>query len=348
MSGAPLLDCCAYSFREGVPLAAETTDEHRDFGNAVDAHARWVVNGRQGDAPTPVEKVDPSDYLLTCRVLEEWLVGFGLEGMRAQVAFAWDVSTDTARELPTAGDRDYSGAQTGEVPGTTDIVRLVGDELVVIDVKTGFTDIEQYDWQLDSLTLAAARTYDKSAARAITLKVGPTKAYARDRMLDVFTLGDIASRLRANIESIPTAEPRAGAHCTARWCKAVAACPETQKAVELIPLAALVKSDRAFPMTVKIESPEHALWLRDRVKMVAEAADEILAAVKDYARSSGGLPAPGGKVWIEVPSTRSSIDGKAALALAEKMGAPQEDLAACMKSAVVKSFREIKAKGAAA
>ena len=358
MSAAPLLSLCQYSFRDEVPWIEVGDHDHLDFGNAVDAWVRWFVTEKgKGNPPIPPATVDVSDYALTCQRIEEWLVAFGhLDEMRVQVAFAWTPATDTARELVTV-DRDYSSKLPGEYPGTTDIVVVTAARVIVIDIKTGYqTPLEQYDAQLDDYGLALARTYQRDAVTVITLKGTTTRAFERRRELDAFDLNDVASLRRAQLEAVPTSTPVPGAHCTERWCKAIASCPATQAAAEqLLPVTSLVKKGEtavSYPMTVQIQSPEHALWLRDRAKMIQEMAGEILDAVKDYARKSGGIPVGDGKkVWTEVPSTRSGgIDGKKALDLLEnKYGASNDDLSACMKpSIVVNQFREVNAKGRAA
>jgi hypothetical protein len=343
--GALLTVCQAWA-KDDARWENDYPKTEASFGHEFHANMELAINLGE----RIVAHADPRMMTLVQRGYE-W-IDFALaktgNGARAEVPLAWDLSTDKARTLPSNGQRDYTQATPTELCGTADIILLTPDgTLHIYDWKTG-NDLSYARDQLRTLAVLGVKRYRAKRCVIAALKVDENGVEEVGREeLDAFDVEVIAEGLRQYLSAIPTSEPNPGAHCFDFYCPHRVHCPATTKAIaELIPATALVR--KGFPLSMEIQSPEHAAYMLPLVDLAMDAAEKIRDQLKEYARGLGGLPLPNGKVWKEIPSTRSSVDGKGALALAEKLGADPNDLAACMKSMVVKSFRVVNAKGKAA
>jgi hypothetical protein len=231
-----------------------------------------------------------------------------------EVAYAYDVETDTARVLPRASHRDYASVQPGEIPGTADLVHVGADRVTVADVKSGFQPhiepVEQHR-QLRFLALAAARAYMVDAATIQILHINDGKLRATEATLNAGELDAIAAEVRRLHRAIPEAQPRPGRHCTESWCPALAVCPSTQA------LAATVATEAALPpphkLSVTVDSDEHALWMAAAVPAAQKFLDAVNAAWKAHVKAKGGIALPNGKVFRQVdPMERVTMTGRGA------------------------------------
>ena len=59
----------------------------------------------------------------------------------AEVAFAYDVETGKARELGRDVERQYGKLAPTEIPGSLDLLYMVGDVLHIDDYKTGRSEV---------------------------------------------------------------------------------------------------------------------------------------------------------------------------------------------------------------
>ena len=147
-------------------------------GTAIHAHvARLLEDGlwepeREEDpeARAVLLRMGPAELRASCAFE-------GVSSLRAEVPFALDPSSGTARLLPPAsgGHRDYSSAPAGSVCGTADAVAAGDGRVLVTDFKTGSFPVAppETNPQLAFLALAAARAYGAPEAVARIVRVDP-------------------------------------------------------------------------------------------------------------------------------------------------------------------------------
>jgi hypothetical protein len=166
-----------------------------------------------------------------------------------EAAYAYDVSSDTARELGHV-QRKYVGLTPFEIPGTADLVAADADSLSVLDYK-GHELVEP------AATNTQLATYALMAARAMGREHVDVGIYYRSTgWLDTATLGPMeldahAARLRQlQIDVAREAadpKPRTGRQC--RYCPAFLACPAQADL--------RAAADASLPMRVESMLPFH-------------------------------------------------------------------------------------------
>ena len=229
-------------------------------------------------------------------------------GREPEVAVAYNVAAGTARLLRSTGPRDYSDVRPGELVGTSDLERVTpAGRRVVRDWKTGryMMGVRPIDsGQLRFLGLAAARRHGVDEIDIELAQVDEDGIRITRDTLDAFALAAAADELRAlwaRIASGPGV-PCPGHWCADHYCPIIAECPATQRAIEAVAAAAAVR----FPLSVDLQSPEHAAYVRERLQAVEKAVAGIWAALEQYARTTP-VPAGDGKFWGVVERARESI-----------------------------------------
>lgn len=340
-SATELLTRCQYWAREGVAWADDGGNAYTAGGNVVDAYVNGAIGAPlRHPIPPPLPEGLSDEDRVACEHAREWLRWNARIGMRAQVAYAYDPTTDTARELPAGEFRDYerNGAEPHEFCGTVDIVcmgeDLDGPFVEVTDIKREYGDSKDHLQQLRSLALAAARTYRVERARIRVVRIRESGVDDRDdHWLDGFDLDFHAGELRRLLASVEGSEPAPGAHCTERYCKALAACPENARDVEsverLIQPEALVRKEER-PLSLTVESPDHAAWMLHRVRTIEKMCEHVRAAVTQYV-GEGQRLADGSELRPTF-RTVARVDNKAIELLARRYGATDEDIAACVRA----------------
>jgi hypothetical protein len=256
-------------------------------------------------------------------------------GWVAERAFAYNPTDDVARQLPRLEHRDYSSAIHGEtVAGTADLLWIEGDAVSVADWKTtveGAPDVDAHA-QLEWLALMAARSYGYDAARVITLKVTEAGVFPSEPIyLDMFQLAEIADRIRRDVAGLEGSEPIPGEHCTGRYCRAVSVCPATSTAMaQLIPDTALVRKEWRYQPI--IESPDHLALMLTVRPLLRKAMEQCDAAIEAYVSRGPVLTSDGREIkqhFRNMPRMNQGL----LLALAKELGATEEQLALCVKTA---------------
>lgn len=335
-SKSALLFACAYPFRPEVETDARAAGIPAVIGSAVQARITAIIRSEPlPDLPAELQGQDRERAeRLSLRAIE-WTGKNIRIGWRSEVKLAWSPSTDIARELPPSFDaegkeilRDYSAAKGDEICGSTDVLTMAGDAVEVVDVKTGSTPLESYVPQVRTLTLMGARRFGVSRGRWRLVKIHEdAEAEEISGELDSFELDVIAGELAERRAAIATAEPNVGPACVDLYCDARVACPATTQAVaELVPAEALVR--HAFRMTTKVEGPEHAAWMLDRVRLVESAAKAVKDAIK-AAVPEGGWELPDGSRLVESTREMPRFDKHTATALLRQLGATPEQIKAC-------------------
>lgn len=229
----------------------------------------------------------PEEYREAFALIDTASLPVSPDGYAAEVAFAFDVVTGGAIELHRKGDRDYSMCGETQIPGTADVVALVGDDGVyVADWKFGWKDLPEpaVNWQFRFLALAAARAYGRTHARVEMIRVGKDGTpYRVPAALDAFDLAEVACDLRelhanglrwAHAGGPPPV--KTGAHC--EGCASLKFCPASQ---------ALVSAPR--PMTEAYVAGLGAITREREVEVVefmrwfGAVYENVKQAVHDYA-----------------------------------------------------------------
>lgn len=156
----------------------------------------------------------------------------------AEVKFAYDTATDTARVIESEGHRDYQISAT-EVPCTVDGFHPL--ERTIVDWKTGHGDVDlpPHNPQLLFGALCASRVF---GFESVTVVIG--KTFGRDpddfepliykSAVDLFAIDEFAARVRQAFAYRPVAARayREGDHCT--YCPGRYACPSYTAAIRAI------------------------------------------------------------------------------------------------------------------
>lgn len=141
-----------------------------------------------------------------------------LFGLAAEVAFAYDVTTDTARELGRGEGRKYDDVKENELPATLDVVGMrkvsAGIRGLVVDWKSGFTTKRRIAdvAQLDVGALCVSRAYGADIVEVQLVHVAEDlEPYVQRRVLEgweidafAFTVSQVfdeALRLRAQVKA---------------------------------------------------------------------------------------------------------------------------------------------------
>jgi hypothetical protein len=317
-----LLEHCQY-FATPDAVWSDTTSAAADRGTRFHRAIALYINGVSG-LPLSVEDDIAAEFEHAKKFVDGIRTAYPNAELLAEVAFAWNPDTDEAEVIP-AVERDYQQGH-GRLCGTADLVVIIRDGkrvvgLIAWDWKTGSG--EGAGPQLRALGLMAARAYDCDAVTVGALEVtaAGVKEVAHEHH-DAFALAGIAGGLADLIAFIPGAEPRPGDHCGSLYCPARTTCPEVNKAhVALVPEQALVRK-----FSTDIESPEHAVWMMDRIRLVEAACKAIKDAIKSKVPEGGWELADGSKL-IESTRDMPRFDKNKAFALLKQLGATDEQIA---------------------
>lgn len=296
-SALALLRHCAYGFRDD--LAPPPPDEPgRPAVVGTAAHAR--IAARLGFAEPLLEGLSDDERRTvdeqTARAVE-WLAtrpGLATAAL-PEVAYAWSVSAHRARRLMPLHARDYSDVvRTHEIPCTLDAVAVLSQQrALVVDWKTGRAAHVEPARDNAQLLLGAlcARSYygvQEVEIGIVYLGDGSEPARYSSAVVSDLELDAFGAELAALWYSIPTAEPRPGAHCTEKYCKRLGQCPATASTLLEV---GQPENDHKFEVVVDaraIVSRAHAAWLLRAAKMASAVATKAEAAVREYTSAIGG------------------------------------------------------------
>lgn len=151
----------------------------------------------------------PEEWRDACAAID--LSGLDIHlSLTAEVAIAYDVETDTARELGRGAGRVYETVTDSEIPCCLDVVGVREEEVqvspgvylqrkrrigLVVDWKTGWLTRKkrvENDWQLKFGALAVARLYDLDVVEVQLINLSEGKPYVQRRVYTIVDLAQIA------------------------------------------------------------------------------------------------------------------------------------------------------------
>lgn len=268
------------------------------------------------------------------------LIGPGDETITER-AFAYDVATDTGRELAGVKRRAYGDLRPFEVPGTPDLVIRGERRLVVVDHKghEEVTEAERNE-QIATYALMVARAYGYDEVEVVIRYRAewrrPTRAVLGSLELDAH-----AAKLRqmfidvAAARKDPETYVRTGSHC--RYCPAHLSCPRTKALQQQLGSGELeVVTEAAIPFANDDDAAQ-AWELLQRIKLLTT---RISAAL--YARAAERpIPLPDGRMFGPVEKQgNAKLDGDVVYEVVkEKYGRDIADTAVT-RSATQKRLKE--------
>lgn len=337
-SGLALLHECGYSYRDDVSCPPEIRSDESARGTALAVLFEHAVNG--GAAPAISDLVadlgdDEASRLVTMwRALSAWVEANRKLGWVSEQGFAWEPETDRGRALERRGHRDYSRCTSTEVAGTADLVIIVDDTVIVYDVKSHAPGAPELDAtaQLEGLALFAARAYDYDRARIVTLNVSAERGVEpiEGEEINAFRLIEIGDRIRADVARIANSVPTVGPHCTGRYCKAIAVCPQQTTAMaQLVPDTALVRPEWRYQPV--IESPDHLAHMLALRPLINKACKQVDAAITAYV-AAGPVHTSDGREIKQSFKSMPRMNQGALTELARSKGATEDEISACVRS----------------
>jgi PD-(D/E)XK nuclease superfamily len=291
-------------------------------------------------APKPPTLPENLGQYAMCVSARAWLEEQGLlrlPGLRAEVAFAFDLATGKGRELadpPGEPARWYAdpelrakyGVAPTEVCGRIDLLCFgmdgEGSFVRTLDYKFHFAPGAPLSarGQMELCALAVSRALGVDRVRASALHVWEEGEPVEEEvlpldeetgevlgpMLDAAALAKVETWLRG-LAAIPANDVAIdGPHCKQRYCPARAACPVTGLAVEqLLPAETLARKKLAEP----IADAGHAAWALTAGDLLIEVGKQLIARANGYADEVGGFPLQkGGEVYGGLPVVTTRPD----------------------------------------
>lgn len=215
----------------------------------------------------------------------------------SEVKISYDVSTRVGRIIGHSPGRDYGDLGPFEIPGSIDVLGIDGDAVVILDWKTGYSDVEPAatNGQLWGYALAAARALGKD--RAIVRIVYTKTKFVDEYHIDALELADFADRLEQlhlrvielhskRAEHVPTKE---GSHC--KYCPSKHACPS--KNALLVQLG----SNGLAVIGDALMTPERALSAYQQFVQVEQLVKDARARLQSYVDSHGPIDLGNGKLY---------------------------------------------------
>lgn len=324
---------CGYWLDEAVELPVEPTNEAMSAGDEM--HKL-------------LEHDDGTSDDSRVRAARAYLAEHCPQGHERERAFGWD--GQRARYLGI-GREVYAAYPECTVTGTADIVAgLGGGHWLVSDWKSGEHGARHAREQLRTLGALVLATFGGTHA---TLHAVHLEADQPARVFDHGTIDAMdGAGLLHELHTRQPGPPIPGDHCGDAYCPLRGRCPAfIEAAAELMePDVVELVRERRNPLVMGIVDDDTARLAADLLPLVEKRLDALKADLRDYAERQPGeaLDLGDGRRFGAVRQTRQGIDGKAALALAEKSGAAKEDLAACLTSSSFPVWRRIGTKRKAA
>lgn len=366
---------CGYWLDEAVELPAEP-----DLSGVPDEELDDLERARRdGDALHALLEGDDGTETYTVencldtrlRAAQHYLREHCPRGHEREQAYGYD--GERARFLGV-GREVYDAHPACTVTGTADVVAdLGGGHWLVSDWKSGEHGARHAAEQLRTLGALVLAAYGGEVAtlHAVHLE--------HDQPARVFDHGTIdamdGAGLLHELRTLTPGPAVAGEHCGYTHCPLRGRCPAFVEAAAMLRPAALpladllpatgkpaaraakrehaesvvVVAERRNPLVEGIVDDETARVAADLLPLVERRIELLKADLRDYAerQDGGALDLGDGRRYAAIQQSRHGIDAKAAFALAERVGATREDLAACLTSSSFPVWRRLGTRKAA-
>jgi hypothetical protein len=310
---------CQHPFTSGETWPPDKESQHSAFGHRVgEACEALVTGGHVYPAVTRGLDELEREKLLHCVArarahLERERVNLAVEAARlateaklelleerAEMWARYDVEASTAR-----WSERFERRQAGCWNAVLDYVARLGDEVLVIDWKTGkqaATAATERNPQIRLYAIAAARLFHVRRVRVQLVHLDADGATVDEATFGAFELAEIADEmreLRARLTRGPT-PPVPGPHCTTHFCPMRGTCSATQAA-----LASAYQLER--PLSPKIQNDDHARFILERLPAARAALAGVEDAIKNYAARQPFRLADG-RVYGKHEKSKRSVD----------------------------------------
>lgn len=313
-----------------LPRVYAESSTYAERGTAVHAHLERLANGVELAASLALA---PEEHRAACEAVDLPALREDLR-LSAEVAFAYNPVTDTARVIGQSLERDYSSITADEIPLTMDVAGMAGGVGIVRDYKTGHGYVRRTsnNWQMRGGAIAVARAFDLDQVDAQLVFVRDGRPVARDRAgFDAFGLAEISAELQAAWERAKAdrAAHAAGEHIPAtegswcRYCPSAWSCPAK---IGLIKSVLATDGDQAI-------TPRDVAALLVRVDAGLKALEAVKTRIYNMAAVEPMLCGVDGddEIWLGKRQVEGNekLDGAIAIAVAaEILGIAPEKLAA--------------------
>jgi hypothetical protein len=220
MSRLGIAHACSYGFRGDIEVFPREVGRAAKVGSAVHALVEAAVTGH-----SDLNDVDPTVLAEAKAIFAGPLSGFvaGKKWTVCEKGYRYDSALDICTDGPRRGEPGYEDVAPSVLPGTVDLVEVIGDFADVVDVKTGKppTDSEQLCGQ----AVAVSRRFGVKTVRIRYVRALKTKIdILNEETLDADRLDAEAGRIARVLRKLPVSQPKRGEYC---WkCDARAVCPE--------------------------------------------------------------------------------------------------------------------------
>jgi hypothetical protein len=267
---------------QGLPHVKSIGGEAQELGNAVHAYLCLISDGvKPAKAVECIEELYSKEAADTCREIDLDLLKDVLAGT-AEVSLAYSTSGG-GRVLGANLDRDYSGVRPGEIAMTIDVLIVGDDYVIVLDFKTGRTDLgpAKDSDQLLSAAVFAASAYNKARAYGGYIYLRDGNQWRDMAEWDVFDLEAYASKItkmegelsvvESAVEQGIAPDVTSGRHC--KFCPAFSACP-AQKSLAI----ELATGNDAAPWNASLTRGQMAdAW--EKVKLAQSMVNKVKKAI---------------------------------------------------------------------
>lgn len=281
--------------------------EETEFGIAGRWKHEFARAVKEGKPTDEALLLVPAEFREACGSLDSDALS-GLLELQAEVGFIYDVKTKKTRRCEDPREAGFT-----ETFNRIDFAGIVDSVACVVDIKTGFKDVEPAakNWQLRGAALSLATEAGLTHARGaiLYLREGQRARWdiaEYDQLqldADSAELDELDNRIGKVKRKGESPSLRRGEWCLN--CPSKLFCPAFTAIIRMF-----VKDDvAAVGATKAMLTPELAAEARATAKLVHHALKNLDNALYSYARESGGIELPNGRVWGPHTVSRDEIDG---------------------------------------
>lgn len=319
---------CGYSFRNDVAIIArDASSEAATRGTQIhDAIHRLLSTGDIGADALSMPEADQRSVSGAAA----WALAESEAcGRPLTTEVAYELSRDgTVRVLGT-GREAYGQAKPGTICGTADLV-IPGK---VVDWKTGEHGAYAAEPQMLALAAMAIGDRDSTEWQAVYLPEHGEPRVLRSGEVTQAEAVAIRAGLFEAYDAAQGSEPTPGEHCSGMYCPLVGKCPAYTVpgdaiASQIVSVGEVLRKRIGAPIDTVADAVDTLAML----KLFDKYTDALSKEARAKVQAAEGFGESEYYVAKTSAQTRQGIDAKAALALAEKLGAQPHELAACMTS----------------